>query len=748
MLLTIFTSGSAGSAQNCLYPNKHKVTDVDAFKKAVSFDHVSADYKNHYRSHANFIESDHISMDCDNERSDKPEDWISPKDILQIFDGVSLAIASSRNHERQKGTKSARPRYHVYFPIEKTSNAESYKKLKEEIAETYPFFDNKALDSARFMFGNPSSEIYWQEGAVYISDFLNDSFADWDEEQSLIPEGSRNQTLSLYVGRIIVRLGATEEAYQMFINKAALCNPPLEEEELKRIWQSAKRFGKKVAEQDDYITPDEYGHDFALRPRDFSDVGQAKVLSEQYGDILRYSPATNFLYYNGSFWEESEPAAQDLAQDLTDRQLEEAEKAIDRSMQEMQKNGVANVLFTLGANKAQNSFDSKQMQSFRKFQAAEAYRKYIIKRRDSRNIASGLKEVRPMVLLDPKILDANAFLLNTPSATYDLRKGSAVPLKHNPLDFISKQTAVDPSDDGMEIWLAALEIFFQGDNKLIDYVQQVVGLAAIGKILMEAMIIAYGDGRNGKSTFWNAILRVLGTYSGNISADVLTVGCKRNVKPELAEVRGRRLIIAAELEEGMRLNTSVVKQLCSTDDIYAEKKYKDPFSYTPTHTLVLYTNHLPKVGALDNGTWRRLIVIPFEAVIDSKRDVKNYADHLFKEAGGAILTWIVAGAGKVILDNFELTLSDKVKSAIDRYKESNNWLQHFFNECCLLDPSYEEKSGELYADYRAFCLRTGDYTRSTSDFYTALEGEGFIRRKTNKGNFVSGIKLKSDFETV
>ena len=45
----------------------------------------------------------------------------------------------------------------------------------------------------------------------------------------------------------------------------------------------------------------------------------------------------------------------------------------------------------------------------------------------------------------------------------------------------------------------------------------------------------------------------------------------------------------------MRLNTAVVKQLCSTDEIQAEKKYKDPFSFVPSHTLVLYTNHLPKV---------------------------------------------------------------------------------------------------------------------------------------------------------
>lgn len=165
---------------------------------------------------------------------------------------------------------------------------------------------------------------------------------------------------------------------------------------------------------------------------------------------------------------------------------------------------------------------------------------------------------------------------------------------------------------------------------------------------MEALIISYGEGRNGKSTFWNTIARVLGSYSGSISADALTVGCKRNVKPEMAELKGKRLVIAAELEEGMRLNTSVVKQLCSTDEVSAEKKYRDPFRYTPTHTLVLYTNHLPRVGANDEGTWRRLIVIPFNAKIEGNSDIKNYADYLAEKAGGAALTWIIEGAKRLL----------------------------------------------------------------------------------------------------
>ena len=72
-------------------------------------------------------------------------------------------------------------------------------------------------------------------------------------------------------------------------------------------------------------------------------------------------------------------------------------------------------------------------------------------------------------------------------------------------------------------------------------------MAAIGKVYQEHMIIAYGGGANGKSTFWNTIFRVLGNYAGKLSAEALTMNCKRNVKPEMAELKGKRLIISSEM---------------------------------------------------------------------------------------------------------------------------------------------------------------------------------------------------------
>lgn len=743
---TIYTADCVGNNGNCLYPNKMIVTDKESFITSTKMDHVTAKYKGNYRSKDNFEFSDCIPLDCDNDHSDNPNEWVTPLDIALEILGVAFAVSYSRHHNLPKGNKSARPRFHIFFPIEIVSDEQEYADMKRRIADAFPYYDANALDSARFLYGNDSDEVEFYEGNKTILDYLEeDDFADFDASLEQVPEGQRNSTMSHIAGKIIKRYGNTEETYQIFLKKAELCNPPLPESELKVIWRSASRFGNKVSNQEGYIPPEEYNSNCKLKPEDFSDVGQATVLAREYKNILSYSPSTDYMVYNGSFWEESKPKAQGISQDLTERQLAESETEIKKAMDKLVKNGGMEIIVSVGAKKALQMFNKEQTHTYEMYENALNYKKYAVKRRDTKCISATLKEARPMLEVEQRNLDANEFLLNTPSCTYDLRHGLGLAIAHKPEHLITKQTTVNPSDEGMDIWKSALNTFFLGDDTLIDYVQRMVGLSAIGKVYVEALIIAYGEGKNGKSTFWNVIARVLGTYSGNISADMLTVGCRRNVKPELAEAKGKRMLIASELEEGMRLNTANVKQLCSTDEIYAEKKYKDPFSYTPTHTLVLYTNHLPKVGAIDKGTWRRLIVIPFDATIEGNADIKNYADYLFEHAGGAILSWVIEGSKKVIKDNYKITPPQKVCDAIEHYRDSNDWLSYFLSERCEIDSSYIAKSGEVYNEYRIFCTQMGEYIRSTTDFYTALETVGFEKFRDRNGRYIKGLKLKTDF---
>ena len=733
-MLTIYYAETRNDPKNCRYPNRLADLSDEALKEAFSHDYVCAEYKGNYRNASNFIRSNCLAFDVDNDHSDDPADWLTPDDLRDPFKGVEMIIHFSRSHMKAKNGRLARPKFHVLFPIGECTSSEQYAAMKQKVYEYFPYFDAQALDSARFFFGTENPEIECYEGTL-LNELLPMDSLDSAEEHavpvkkpdetkvftSVIPQGQRNTTMYSIAVKVLKRFGDTEKATDLFLAESERCVPPLDSEELAGIWNSAlKFFQRKIVSDPNYVSPEAYGNDFknvSLKPPDYSDLGQAKALVKECGDELCFTEATDYLRYDGKRWVESKQMAIGCAEEFLDLQLADANDQVESAVQELMALGEAEDEISTG----------------------KKYSDKLQKSGDARMAAAGRR------LLHVSDLDKDEFLLNTPNATYDLRYGMAGAHPQDPADHITKITSVSPGEKGKEIWLDALKVFFCGDEELIHYVQQTVGMAAIGKVNQEAIIIAYGNGKNGKSTLWNTISKVFGSYAGNLSADTLMVGCKRNVKPEMAELKGKRLIIASELEEGMRLNTAMVKQLCSTDEIYAEKKYKDPFSFTPSHTLVLYTNHLPRVGASDEGTWRRLIVIPFNAVIQSSRDKKNYSDYLFREAGEYIMQWIIEGAEEVIQNNYNIPLPGVVRKAIQAYRDNNDWFANFLEECCEVNPTYTQKSGELYTEYRAHCMRNGEYTRSTTDFYTALDLAGFMKRKTNKGSVISGLKLKSEF---
>lgn len=749
-MFTLYSADIAGNPSNCSYPNRHDVTDEAGLKAAICHDYVCAEYKNHYRNNDNFIGSDCLPVDCDNDHSEEPSDWITVNDVAAAFPGVTFAVHYSRHHNREKNGKSARPKFHVLFPIDFISDAIAYSNLKKFINTIFPYFDTQALDAARFFFGTNAADVEIRQGNMNLTDYLQDvdSFdQDMDDGQygdRVISEGSRNATMSRFAGKVIKKYGDTDEAYQCFLEEAAKCDPPLSDSELKTIWRSARKFYSRVSSQDGYVPPDVYNDDTSYKPEDFSDVGQAEVLAKHFSNELRYSPATHFIRYTEHYWKETEPGAQAVAHELTRRQLKEATKEMYAALKKMEECGAQTILDGSSKAKAEQLMSDEQLEAYKDFISAKAYQAFALRRRDSKYITAALKESHPMLEISPRDLDADCFALCTPAATYDLRKGLAGAREHSPEDFITKMTAVSPGSKGEQIWLDCLDLIFCGNQELIDYVQMICGLAVIGKVYVEALIIAYGGGRNGKSTFWNSVSRVLGLYSGNISADTLTVGCRRNIKPELAEAKGKRLLIAAEMQEGARLNDSTVKQLCSTDDMFAEKKYKDPFSFTPCHTLVLYTNHLPRVSASDDGIWRRLIVIPFDAKIEGSDDKKNYAEYLYANASESILAWVIEGAKKVIDLDYRIPIPACVQKAIDEYRAQNDWFGHFIEDKCDVGSEYKESSSALYQAYRNYCLDTNEYVRSTADFYFALENAGYERIVVKRKRFFKGLCLKKD----
>lgn len=748
MKFVLQTADAAGDARNCFYPNRVEVGCAEDLQEAVKKDHVCGSYRKDYRSVGNFLGSDVLVMDCDNDHTEDQGEWITTEKLDELMPDISYAIAFSRNHMKVKDGRKARPKFHVYFPIERTSDAGYYAALKMAVKEAYPFFDGNALDAARFIFGADVGECIWHEGWTNIDEEVDagEMPSGADPGAGPILEGSRNNSMSHFAGRVLKKYGICQKAKDAFLEHSRRCDPPLPEEELDTIWGSAVRFYRNtVMSQPGYVPPDEYNAEFgSLKPEDYSDIGEAKVLVQEYKGELLYTDATDFLSYDGVCWRENKQKAVGAVEEFLDMQLADAREQLAAATKALTENGIEESAVRTGGKTLEKQIGAELMDAYKEFLSAKSYYAFVMKYRNYKNIVNTQNAAKPMVAADISMFDAQENYLNTPDAAYDLEKGVAGVMPHRSSDLMTKITNASPGEKGKEIWEDALNTFFCGDQELMEYVQETVGLAAIGKVYEEALIIAYGEGRNGKSTFWNAISRVMGTYAGTISADALTVGCRRNVKPEIAELKGKRLIIAAELEEGVRLSTSILKQLCSTDQVRGEKKFKDPFDFTPSHTVVLYTNHLPKVGASDDGTWRRLIVIPFHAKIEGSSDVKNYADYLYEHAAPSIMAWIIEEARKVIAANHKLKKPAVVEKAIEQYRGMNDWMGIFLEECCDVGDGLEQKAGEFYQEYRNFCQRTGEYTRHNSDFSAELEKRGFLKKKTRKGAFVMGVTLKDE----
>ena len=192
-------------------------------------------------------------------------------------------------------------------------------------------------------------------------------------------------------------------------------------------------------------------------------------------------------------------------------------------------------------------------------------------------------------------------------------------------------------------------------------------------------------------------------------------------------------MVTGELEESQRLSVSTLKQISSTDKLVIEEKFKQPETVKPTHTLVLFTNHLPKVASTDEGTWRRLLVIPFNATIPEADGIPNYAQFLIEHAGGAILAWAVEGAVHFSDSGYRLSIPDAVRQATENYREQENWLLNFVEDRCIQDPNSRVGAMELYRDYQNWAEHSGEMIRRQNDFNAAMECMGFQKiRPQNK----------------
>ena len=356
-----------------------------------------------------------------------------------------------------------------------------------------------------------------------------------------------------------------------------------------------------------------------------------------------------------------------------------------------------------------------------------------------------LAEAEEGIPILPADMDSDPWAFNVLNGTIDLRTGELRP--HRQADRITKLCPLEFDPDARcPRWLATLDKFFHRADatrkaELIDYWQRLCGYAMAGVIRDHVMPVAYGIGANGKSTMLGALLDVFGPDYAMKAAPDMFMAKKTDSHPtDRADLFGKRLVVAIETEAGRRLNETMVKELTGGDRIRARRMREDFWEFSPTHTLIMATNHKPGIRGTDTGIWRRIKLVPFTVSVSDAEADKGMPDKLRAEAAG-ILAWCVKGC--LEWQRRGLDAPAEVTEATAGYRAEQDLIGLFLDQCVDRGPALKVKAGDLYQRYKTWAESGNEHVMTLTRFGEAIRERGIESRKSSYCWYLE-IGLKDD----
>lgn len=428
--------------------------------------------------------------------------------------------------------------------------------------------------------------------------------------------------------------------------------------------------------------------------------------ANELGDGMLYAAIhKNKFLYNKSTGSWMEWTGHHWCDDIRAKSLAAVEKVALRYLEESQKVGNDIGLAVKNDNK-------EAVASLQKFQ--DQIHKRIFRLRSDRGRTNCLKFAftNPVNALDitSEHLDTNPWLFGCKNGVIDLRTGRLRPGRQD--DYISMASSIEFM--GIETpapnWEEFLIQIFNEHQSLVDYVGRVFGYSMVGKVVEHFLPILWGRGWNGKGTLIEIIAYVMGDLASPIQSEMLldqshgkSAG---SASPEVMGLRGLRLAYASETEQGRRFSTSKVKWLTGGDTLKGRFLYdKRDVKFSPSHMLTLMTNNKPNVLEDDYAFWQRVHLVPFElSFVTGKPDDenerpadKNLYEKLLAEAPG-ILAWLIKGC--LEWQSRGLDPPPRVIKASKEYRQDEDLLGHFIEDCCYTDPQAETPAKDLYDAFK------------------------------------------------
>jgi putative DNA primase/helicase len=247
----------------------------------------------------------------------------------------------------------------------------------------------------------------------------------------------------------------------------------------------------------------------------------------------------------------------------------------------------------------------------------------------------------------------------------------------------------------------------------------------------EKALILLGSGANGKSVFFEIVSAVMGKDNiSNYSLQALTneSGYHR------AKIADKLVNYASEING--KLEASLFKQLVSGEPVEARLPYGEPFIMSQYARLIFNCNELPRDIEHTNAFFRRFLIIPFDVTIPEQEQDKMLHKKIIDNELSGILNWILEGL-KRLIDQQHFSECKSAEMANEQYRTDSDSVRFFLEESNLKPCTIHYKLiGDLYTDYRVFCLEDGFKPVQKVNFRKRLEGLGITVERKSEGNVV------------
>ena len=271
------------------------------------------------------------------------------------------------------------------------------------------------------------------------------------------------------------------------------------------------------------------------------------------------------------------------------------------------------------------------------------------------------------------------------------------------------------------------------DDDIRALMQEMIGYTLYRRNELGKAFILIGSKGNGKSTFLDMIINMLGVE--NVSTlDLNELG----ERFKTAELAGKLANIGDDIDNEYIKNTGVFKKLATGERINVERKGKDPFDFTNYSKLIFSANSIPRLGKGNDtaALMRRIVIVPFNAYFAKGSD-SNFDPYIkYKLRQREAVEYLILLGVKAlrdVLENNGFTITDTVEKELEQYEIENNPILEFFMDIPL-EEIENHSTKDVYDRYQQWCLANGlttkgrpVFTKETNEFY----GTESVRKSLN-----------------